>query len=621
LPSATEWTSVTFGNGRFVVVSGLTSDSTAAAVSTTNGASWVSGTLPTNTRWSSVTFGNGVFVAVAGTTSTATTAAAYSADGISWTAVTLPGATASWTNVTFNGSVFVSTAYNSNRSIISEDGITWQEKSLASTANWKASASDSNNFRTVVVSTGTTDVNSLFYEANTNYLTIADTSSLAVGDYIIIVDDSAGRSAEAFGGLTLERRYYITSIVDSQRFTISEIPGGSNVVLTLGSGSMFAVVNKIWTALAYGPGENSGFLILADQNSTALKVKVGTKARARPAILDNKIFEIWVNEPGANYDVTSPPTLTIVDPNNIGPDATVQVRVSNGVLAQPTFNSRGTNYTVATASVSGDGFADNFQDSAFVNFEDISEIPLSGSNLQINGINDTFFKIVNIRNLRGVGPYSAEIQVSPPIETAEAPDHNEAVVIRSRFSQVRLTGHDFLDIGTGNDIETNYPGLPNSDPIPSNETVLAGGGRVFWTSTDQDGNFRVGGLFNVEQATGTATLNAEAFNLAGLNELSLGTVALGGGGAVISEFSTDPFFTADSDNVVPTQRAIKAYINSQIGGGSGSLNVNTITAGIIFISGQTITTTTSQQININTKVNFTGGVDGYAVAMNLFLQA
>ena len=123
------------------------------------------------------------------------------------------------------------------------------------------------------------------------------------------------------------------------------------------------------------------------------------------------------------------------------------------------------------------------------------------------------------------------------------------------------------------------------------------------------------------RATGTATLNADAFNLAGLNELSLGTVALGGSGATITEFSTDPFFTADADTVIPTQRAIKAYISSQIGGGSGSLNVNTVTAGSIYIAGDTITTTTLGQININTKVNFTGGVDGYPVALNLFLQA
>jgi hypothetical protein len=143
---------------------------------------------------------------------------------------------------------------------------------------------------------------------------------------------------------------------------------------------------------------------------------------------------------------------------------------------------------------------------------------------------------------------------------------------------------------------------------------------VFYTSTDQDGNFRVGGLFNVEQATGIATLNADAFNIAGLQELQLGSVALGGSGAVITEFSTDPFFTADSDNIVPTQRAIKAYITSQIGGGQSEINVNTLTAGTIFIAGNSITTTTGARININTKVNFLGGIDGSPVALNYFLR-
>ena len=79
-----------------------------------------------------------------------------------------------------------------------------------------------------------------------------------------------------------------------------------------------------------------------------------------------------------------------------------------------------------------------------------------------------------------------------------------------------------------------------------------------------DGNFRVGGLFNVEQATGIATLNVEAFNIR-LNELQLGSVALGGAGAVITESRTDGTFSADSDSIAPTQKAIKTYIH-QIGG-------------------------------------------------------
>ena len=109
---------------------------------------------------------------------------------------------------------------------------------------------------------------------------------------------------------------------------------------------------------------------------------------------------------------------------------------------------------------------------------------------------------------------------------------------------------------------------------------------MFFTSTDQDGNFRVGGLFTVEQSTGVATLNADAFNISGLQELSLGSVALGSTGATINEFSTDGAFAANSDSIVPTQKAIKTYITSQIGGGSSKLNVNQITAGLVQISGQ-----------------------------------
>ncbi len=624
LSASAEWSSVAFGTigatNYFVAVSGITGNSNAGSYSTDNGATWSASTLPSSTRWSSVAFGNGRFVAVSGNSGTTSTAAAYSTNGTTWTSSTLPGSAAGWDNVSWNGSVFIATAYNTSRSAISEDGITWTERAMGATANWIASAADVTNFELVVVATSSTSIREIRYQANTNRLTVDSTTNLSVDDTIIVPGDSAG--IEIFGGLTRDITYYVTSIVNSTQFTISATRGGSNLVLSTGSGSMYALVGKVYSAIAYGSGSgNSGFIALGDNNRNAVNVYVGARARGRAYIVNNQLDEIWMHEPGSNYSSSNPPVMTIVDPNNTGADATHEVRVGNGVLGQPTFTNRGTGYTSSAATIVGDGVADNYQTGGFVNFENLSAVPVGGSNLVISGIDDVYYKIVTVRNLSGSGPYSAQIQISPVIGDLEAPEHGTAVTIRRRYSQVRLTGHDFLDIGTGNETETNYPGLPTQDPIPSNETVQAGGGRVFWTSTDQDGNFRVGGLFNVEQATGTATLNAEAFNLAGLNELSLGAVALGGGGATINEFSTDPFFTADSDAVVPTQRAIKAYISSQIGGGSGSLNVNTITAGAIYIAGQTITTTGNEVININTTVNFTGGVDGYPVALNMFLQA
>ena len=263
---------------------------------------------------------------------------------------------------------------------------------------------------------------------------------------------------------------------------------------------------------------------------------------------------------------------------------------------------------------------DRFQPGTNIRVDGLSEEPKAGSNITFSGLPGEYFKLVTVRDLEGTGPYSAQIQLSPELSVTDAPDHDEDIEMRIRYSQVRLTGHDFLDIGTGNFASTNYPNAPATLPNPDKETVTGGGGRVFYTSTDQDGNFRVGRLFNVEQSTGIATLNADAFNISGLQELSLGEIALGGTGATITEFSVDGTFTANSDNIVPTQKAIKTYIASQIGGGAGELNVNSITAGSVLISGQEITTTTGAQINILQKVNYTGGISGSPLAMNYFLQ-
>ena len=127
-------------------------------------------------------------------------------------------------------------------------------------------------------------------------------------------------------------------------------------------------------------------------------------------------------------------------------------------------------------------------------------------------------------------------------------------------------------------------------------------------------------LVSIEQATGVATLDADAFNIAGLQELSLGEVTLGGNSASISEFSTDPFFTANSDTVVPTQRAVKAYIEAQIGGGGATLNVNSVTAGDIFIGTDTITSVSGETINIKGNVLFKKTVLGLPLAYNYMLR-
>jgi len=138
-------------------------------------------------------------------------------------------------------------------------------------------------------------------------------------------------------------------------------------------------------------------------------------------------------------------------------------------------------------------------------------------------------------------------------------DGGSFVEVRTRFSNARLTGHDFLSIGVGNKTETNYPNVDESNVQQGNETSNFGPGRVFFVSTDQGGNFRVGDFFSVNQLTGAATLDASAFNLSGLTELRLGS--LGGQiGEAINEFSSDETMSGNSNTATPTEFAVRGFI-------------------------------------------------------------
>jgi hypothetical protein len=267
---------------------------------------------------------------------------------------------------------------------------------------------------------------------------------------------------------------------------------------------------------------------------------------------------------------------------------------------------------------------------------DTDNVPLLNIDIKITDCFDELLAVIdNGPSALPAGLYTARLQISPPITVFNSPLHETATTTRSKYSQVRLTGHDFLNIGTGNKSDTNYPGLPVNLPDQTAEIVETGGGRCFYTSTDQDGNFRVGELFRVEQSTGIATLNADAFNLSGLNELSLGGITLGGTNATIREFSTDATFFANSDNIVPTQKAIKTYIQSALGSGGGNIAVNAVIAGQTFLSGDELTTignipmrftsTGGYQVesNVNSTSSSTGslrvtGTGGIGVAGNVY---
>ena len=131
-----------------------------------------------------------------------------------------------------------------------------------------------------------------------------------------------------------------------------------------------------------------------------------------------------------------------------------------------------------------------------------------------------------------------------------------------RISTMRATGHDFLDIGTGGYNTTNYPsvlfGEPTQSPDQEREVVEETTGRVFWVSTDQDGIFRVGRFFVVDQGTGDVTFNA---GIALSNLTGIGFKR----GVTVNEFSTDDTMVDAATDTVPTESAVVSYINKRLG--------------------------------------------------------
>jgi hypothetical protein len=151
LPSGA-WQSVTYGNGKFVAVAGGASSNLAAT--SPDGVNWTLQTLPAMANWTSVTYGNNSFVAVAwnGGVPPGSNVAATSPDGINWTAQTMP-ATANWDSLTYCGSRFVAVSYGSSTSANSADGNIWVARTLPSSASWRSVAFG--NGKVVAVTSGT----------------------------------------------------------------------------------------------------------------------------------------------------------------------------------------------------------------------------------------------------------------------------------------------------------------------------------------------------------------------------------------------------------------------------------------------------------------------------------
>ena len=629
LSSSDDWAGIAYGNGKWVTVAnGITAAGSNAAGYSTNGTTWVATSLPAPATWIKVAYGNNTFVAVA-----ASGQIAYSFDGIAWIAATAPVKT--YSSVVYGNGLWVAVATGGTAISTSADGVTWSAGTLPEGADWSditygkgkfvtVSQSDSSTAQTAYSTDGTTWILGSF---------IGGCRAIAYGNnrFVAIEGGYAGANNAfySFDGIT-----WTPVTIDTQNWQTIKYFQGTFVAVAESYDKVAVSTDGVnwsyrslsgtqsWRDIA-GGGVGKFVAIAGLVPTTVANVLLmGTLPQARVTLGSGRISSILLWEVGSGY--SSPPIMTVTDPNNTS-EVTVSIRIGNGVLGTPSIVTAGEGYQTLTsgATVTGDGYKDQYQTGKYLVIDNLTRIPGPGDNLNINGIDDYTYKVLSAVVLGGtLGDYTAQIAIAKILQRDESPDHQESLTIRQKYSQVRLTGHDFLDIGLGNFEETNYPNtlFPNGTVLaPEDEIIEKGGGRVFYSSTDQDGNFRVGEVFAVEQSTGTVTISADFFVLEGLEELSLGGVSVGGSGVVIREFSTDPLFIADSNNIIPTQRAVKAYLSRRVSGGGSDAFTTSVVAGVVRVGPTDIGTTTGDQIDIPVKVNFQQPFDGDLLTQIYFL--
>ena len=241
----------------------------------------------------------------------------------------------------------------------------------------------------------------------------------------------------------------------------------------------------------------------------------------------------------------------------------------------------------------------------------------AGDSLQFAATDGNAYQIQSVSSVTA-NNVAYHVLVFSTSRATPVPDGTQ-VDVRKEYSQVRLTGHDFLNVGTGGTDTTNWPGNPTQGKVQANQvvTLATDPGRVYYVATDEDGNFYVGDQFKVEQATGKATLDSSAFDLTGLESLQLGSI---GGliGASVNEFSTDGTMSQNSNNKVPTQAAVRTYIadadhtftgNVTFNGSTTTIDSTTLSVEDKNIGIGSVTTPTNTTANGGGLTLF-GGADG-----------
>ena len=640
-PAAGNFGVLASGNNAFIAIGRGSNRS----LRSTDGVIWTASTnLPFATTWNGLTHGysttgTSVWLTVAGTADRG----AYSTDnGATWTSTTLPDIGDStfneWVDVAYGKNKFIAVANSGNFVAVG------QYNSLTNTWSWSPEIMD------VIADSSVKDWKSITYGSN-KWVAVSGTGEVAYSYtgllwYPSTMPSQDGSTPHNWKQIRYGQGVFFAVGNTDQRVVGDDLP--NDVLTTFAAKSEDGVTwntitlstNADWQAVGFGnPDISLGdsttqsnstgtWILVANNESSGERIYTGTRTKGRVIVVGTNISEIRLWEPGSGYR-NGGPSLTLVDPVNTS-DAYVEIRLGDAVLAQPGWVNRGNGYRTSSTVVTvlGNGFADVIPTGQNITISGLPILPGPGTQFRFRGASNFYtVQVAELVSTQYNATLTGRFRITPVLTLDDFLEHTSQVEVRERYSQVRITGHDFLDIGTGNFTETNYPTLYSEGTFtsaPENEVQELDGGRVFYTSTDQNGNFRVGNLFAVEQATGVVTISADFFDFGGLTELALGGVRLGGSGAVVREFSTDPLFTQDSNNVIPTQRAIRAYLQNRLNVGGSDLLTASFIAGTVKVGPGEINNVAGLEVLFLRRADFSGAgceISGSIMAQTMFFRS
>ena len=283
------------------------------------------------------------------------------------------------------------------------------------------------------------------------------------------------------------------------------------------------------------------------------------------------IASVKITDPGVGYDTA--PLVTIASAGGTLAQASVTLSGTSGtnvikVLALNNSDSARITTGLSSSPVYNYVFGYEGETYKITEYKTPTQTGFSWGEISIQGYNT------------GTSVLTREMTVDP-LYAGVSKNTNGSITVE--ISTLRATAHDMIDIGTGGYATSKIPndlyGPPTIQPNQAQEVREIGKGRVYYVTTDQSGNFRVGKYFAVDQGRGTVTISAP-ISLTGISKLSFKK------GVEVDEFSKDDTMAAKSLSKVPVESAIVSYIDHRLGvDKTGAVDAGLIGPGMMSLNG------------------------------------